>query len=106
MAGLEQLVAAWNVFARKADVGCSINVAVHKGTLYAFRSYLYGRDLNVVFRVERATQHEPRGEDIFVTGRVRRDLVSTPWEGRLERLQLEPMPARLKDTEIYRLQKG
>ena len=38
MAGVEHLVTAWGTVARKAKVHCPINIAVHQGTLHAFRS--------------------------------------------------------------------
>ncbi|MBM3219723.1 MAG: adenylate cyclase [Candidatus Rokubacteria bacterium] len=41
MAGVEHLATAWARFSREADVRCAINVAVHKATLHAFRSYLW-----------------------------------------------------------------
>jgi class 3 adenylate cyclase len=105
MAGLERLVAVWDAFARKANVGCAINIALHKGTVYAFRSYLYSLDLNVAFRVEGASARQHLAPDeggIFVTGPVRDDLVGTPWERRLPLVDLE-MAARHKGLKIYRL---
>jgi class 3 adenylate cyclase len=105
MAGLEHLVTVWDAFARKADVRCEINIAVHKGTLYAFRSYLHGRDLNLAYAVEGATQHVPPAPGIFVTGHVLRDLAGMEWEKRLEPIHLDAMPPRLKDAGLYHLRK-
>jgi class 3 adenylate cyclase len=107
MAGTEHLLAAWDAFVHDADINCPMNVAVHKGTLYAFRSYLHGRDLNVAFRVESVAHHcLPEGGGIFVTEHVLRDLTRTPWESRFEAVPLEPKPAGLKDTEVFRLRAG
>jgi class 3 adenylate cyclase len=104
MAGLEDLVATWGAFTRKADVPCRINIAVHKGTLYAFRSYLHGRDLNLTFHVEGATARRLVDDDnICITEAVRQDLAGTGWERRLEPVNLEPTPARLADIGIYQL---
>jgi class 3 adenylate cyclase len=105
MAGLQHLAAEWAAFARRQDVPCPINVGVHKGTLHAFRSFLYGRDLLTAFRVESAStrQHLGPGEGgIFVSGPVRDDLLRTPWEGRLERVDVV-MAAPHENTMIYRL---
>jgi len=70
---------------RGEGLRCPMNVAVHKGILYAFRSYLYSRDLAVAVAVESATSRLPPGEtSIFVTRQVQRDLGGTPWEERLQ----------------------
>jgi class 3 adenylate cyclase len=107
MAGLEQLVATWRTFTQQVDLPCRISIAVHKGTLYAFRSYLHGRDLNLAFNVEGATAPLLKGNDgIAVTGRVRDDLKGTPWDARLDAVPLEAHPARLKEIGIYRVRIG
>ena len=103
MAGMEELVAAWTAFARRTSVRCALNVAVHKGTLHAFRTYLYGSDLNIAFAVERTTQHHAPAPGVFITAVVARDLKGTAWESRLESVRLDPPPARLKDTGVYQL---
>jgi class 3 adenylate cyclase len=100
MAGVERLVTAWSAFASAKSIPCRINVAVHKGTLYAFRSYLHGRDLNVAFAIEGATQREP-GPGVFVSGVVQRDLVGTRWETQLTLVRLPFLPAILKDVDIF-----
>ena len=105
LAGAEHVLAAWDAFTGKLGVRCVVNVAIHKGTLYAFRSYLYGRDLNVAFNVERVTAPLIASTGaIFITGAVRRDLEHTPWLPRLAPVRLEHTPAVLKDTEIFQLQ--
>jgi hypothetical protein len=104
MAAVEYLGEGWGTFARREGLHCSMNVVVHKGTLYAFRSYLYSRDLNLAVRVESATQRvPPRETSIFVTGQVRQDLVGSPCEEWLQPLDgrlLSPPPAEI---EIHRL---
>ena len=78
--------------------------AVHKGDLYAFRSYLLSRDVNLAFNVETATTRlESRGTSIFITGRVRKDLAGTAWEARLRPVDIGTRPPRLAEIEIYRL---
>lgn len=82
-----------------------MNVAVHKGDLYAFRSYLLSRDVNLTFNVESATSRlESGGTSIFVTGQVRRDLAGLSWEKRLRPVHIVPRFPRLADIEIYRLE--
>src|ERR671931_841128 len=83
LAAVERLAEEWAAFERGAGLRCPMNVAVHKGVLYAYRSYLYSRDLAVAVAVESATSRLPPGDtSIFVTERVRQALVGTPWEQR------------------------
>jgi hypothetical protein len=109
MAAVERLEEEWDAFERGQGLGCPINIVVHKGELYAFRSFLYGIDLNTAVWVERAArlprQDGPQGTwsetgdtAIFVTGQVRRDLEGTPWDERLQ-----PITPQLAEIEIYRL---
>ena len=102
MAGVEHLVTAWDAFARKAEVQNRLNIGIHKGTLYAFRSFLHGRDLNVAFGVEGATQRRP-GPGVFLSGLVLRELAGTAWAERIEPVDPEVIPPSLKEAGIYRL---
>ena len=104
---MERLAEAWEAFERRAGLRCPMNVAVHKGVLYAFRSYLYSRDLAVAVAVESATSRLPPGAfSIFVTERVRQDLAGTPWEQRLQLVDVQPTSPRLAGIAIYRLGKA
>jgi class 3 adenylate cyclase len=114
MAAMEHLKEEWDVFERGQGLGCPINIVVHKGELYAFRSFLYGNDLNIVVWVERAarlprrdgsqgTWSETGDTGIFVTGQVRRALEGTPWDERLQPVAVQPLPPQLTEIEIYRL---
>jgi class 3 adenylate cyclase len=104
MAGVARLVEQWTAFDRAEGVNCPMNVAVHKGTLYAFRSYLYGDDLNLVTWVQSATQQLPPGNtSIFVTPQVRQGLLETSWDAWLERVDVRSIAPELQEIEIYRL---
>jgi hypothetical protein len=104
MAAVERLAEGWGTFERREGLHCPMKVVVHKGVLYAFRSYLYGDGLNVAVWVESATSRLPPGNtSIFVTGQVRRDLVETPWDERLRLVDVRPTNLRLAEIEIYRL---
>ena len=104
MAAVEHLAEEWGTFTRAAGLHCPINVVVHKGTLYAFRSYLWSSDLNVAFGVDRATHRlPPRDTWIFVTGPVRQALIATPWEKRLQSVDLGATAPQLAAVEVYRL---
>ena len=94
------------VIAAQYDEGlpCPINIVVHKGTLYAFRSYLWSGDLNVAFGGDRATHRLPsRDTWIFVTGPVRQDLVATAWDKRFQPIDLGPSAPQLAELAVYRL---
>jgi hypothetical protein len=102
MAAVERLAEGWNGFQRHEAVRCSLNVAVHKGVLYAFRAFLLSGDVNRTFHVEAATHRlESSGSSIFVTGHVRKDLAGTPWDARLRPVDISH--PRLAGIEIYRL---
>lgn len=104
MAAVERLAEGWTAFQHHENVHCSLNVAVHKGVLYAFRSYLFSPDVNLTSNVEGATKRlESSGTSIFVTGHVRKDLASTSWEERLRPVDIGPRSPRLAGIEIYRL---
>jgi class 3 adenylate cyclase len=103
MAAVERLAEGWGTFVRREGLRCPMNVVVHKGTLYAFRSYLYSRDLNLAVRVESATQRVLAGEaSILVTGQARQALVGSPWEERLQPLDTGLLSPPLDEMEIYR----
>jgi class 3 adenylate cyclase len=103
MAAVERLEKEWNAFERGKGLGCPIHILVHKGELYAFRSFLYGNDLHIAVWVERAARLPPGDTAIFVTGQVRRDLEGTPWDERLQPVAVQPLPPQLTEIEIYRL---
>ena len=91
MAAVERLAEGWSAFERREGLHCPMKVVVHQGVLYAFRSYLYGDGLNVAMGVERAMSRLPPGNtSIFVTGQVRRDLMGTPWDERLQPVVVQP----------------
>jgi class 3 adenylate cyclase len=104
MAAVEHLAEEWGTFARDEGLHCPINVVVHKGTLYAFRSYLWSDDLHMAFQVDRLTHRlPPRDTWIFVTGPVRQDLAATPWDKRLQPVDLGSTAPRLAEIGVYRL---
>jgi class 3 adenylate cyclase len=104
MAAVERLAEEWNTFQQREGILCSMNVAVHKGDLFAFRSYLLSRDIDLTFNVERATSRlESSGTSIFITGRVRRDLAGISWEERLRPVDIGSTSPRLAEIEIYHL---
>lgn len=106
MAAAERLSEDWGAFLRQEKLACPINMAVHRGTLYAFRSYLYGADINVASRIESASAGilAPNEGSVFVSGAVRCDLDGTRWGARLDLTDVRPRGH--PQTEIYRLGKA
>jgi class 3 adenylate cyclase len=93
MTAIERLSVAWTGFERLEALHCPINIAVHTGTFRVYRTYLYGRGVDVVIRVEAAT-HALGGEaGIFVTEPVRQDLEGTPWAARLRAVPTSQVPS-------------
>src|SRR5713101_10218559 len=105
MAAAEGLSENWDAFLYQEKLSCPINVAVHRGTLYAFCSYLYGPGINVASRVESASGAVLASNEgsIFVTGEVRSYLAGTMWDARLDLIDVRPRGHA--EIEIYRLGK-
>ena len=101
----ERISAAWDAFVRDERLPCPINIAVHQGLLYAFRSYLFGPGLEVASGAERAsTRALPLGEGgIFITGEARKGLAGPRWDARLRRVDVGSDDRRLAGVEIYHL---
>jgi class 3 adenylate cyclase len=101
MTAVERLHDVWEAFDERESLGCPLKIAVHKGTLNAYRSYVYGRDVEISFSAVGAMR-EP---GVYVTDPVRDDLARTPWETRLRlvRDQRQSPRLRLQGVGIYRL---
>jgi adenylate cyclase len=101
----EQLGATWDAFVRAERLPCPLNIAIHQGIVYAFRSYLYGPGLEVTSGVERASTRalEPGEGGIFLTGEARKGLAGPRWDARLRRVEVGSDDRRLTDVEVYRL---
>jgi adenylate cyclase len=104
MAAVERLAEEWTAFQRHQGIRCPMNVAVHKGVLYAFRSFLLSPDLDLATKLESATSPLASGDtSIFVTARVRAELLGTTWDGRLEPVDIGPTSPQLALIDVYRL---
>ena len=105
LAAAERLSEGWGAFLRQEKLSCPINMAVHRGTLYAFRSYLYGAGINLASRIESASASvlAPNEGSVFVSGEVRHDLAGTMWGTRLDLTDVRPRGH--PKIEIYRLGK-
>jgi hypothetical protein len=95
---VERLHEAWSRFQQRDGVRCPINVAVHKGTLNLFRSYL-----DAVMTMESLTKRLGDAGGIFVSGWVRDDLADSPWAAPLQVVELGTTPPGLAGMVVYRL---
>jgi class 3 adenylate cyclase len=103
MAAADRLLDGWGVFQRRESIRCPMNIVVHRGELYAYRSFLLGRDLNLAMDLETVTSRLAAGDtSIFISGQVREGLVGSPWEGRLHPIDIPPMYPRPTDLALYR----
>jgi len=104
MGATERLVEGWDLFDRAHQVNCPMVAALHKGSLYLFRSYVYSQDLNIVAGIVDAHRLRSTGGSTLVTGPVRQELAGTAWYTRL--LPVDIGPGRrggLAAIEVFRL---
>ena len=105
IAGAERLTRTWEGIRQQEQFGCTISIGLHLGTIYAFRSFLYGRDVWTASQLQRASAEllESDEDGIFVTGAVRSALFGTPSHNRLRAVTMQPLSAALAGIEVYRL---
>jgi class 3 adenylate cyclase len=103
--GAERLTGRWNAIRHQEQFGCAISIGLHRGTLYAFRSFLYGRDVWIASQLQSASAKllENGENGIFVTGAVRSALFGTQSHNRLQPVTLQPLPPALLGIDLYRL---
>jgi class 3 adenylate cyclase len=96
----ELLLADWGSTNRREQFDCAINVALHRGNICAFRTFLYGKGIAVAARVQRsvAASLAPNDGGVFVTSVIREELAEHRYRERLVPVALE-----LPDTNVYRL---
>jgi class 3 adenylate cyclase len=105
VAGAERLARSWDAIRHPEQFGCTISIGLHRGTLYAFRSFLYGRDVWIASQLQSASAKllETDENGIFVTDAVCSALLDTQSYNRLQPVTLRPLPAALLGIEVYRL---
>ena len=105
IAGAERLTQNWEAIRHREQFSCTISIGLHRGTLYTFRSFLYGRDVWIASRLQNASAKllDSHEYGIFVTGAVRSALLGNPSHNRFQPVTLEPPPAALAGLEVYRL---
>lgn len=103
IASADRLQEAWTLFQRQEGYCLPINIAVHMGTLCAFRSYLFGRDMSIVANIEAVTSPLLTGDAVFVSDLVREHLAGTSWHERLKHVEIPRRPKRLEGITIFQL---
>lgn len=98
LAAVERL---WEIWAEPAAGGrhCPLRLAVHRGTVFAYRSYVHGVDVDVAF----VAQAVAREAGIYVTDVVAAALAGTGWEARLRPVEELRTSSRLRGHGLYRL---
>jgi class 3 adenylate cyclase len=106
MGGAERLICKWDAIRHLEQSDCTISIGLHLGTLYAFRSFLYGRDVRIASQLQCASAKLLTSEEngIFVTNAVHSALFGTPWHNRLQPVALQPFTEPpLVGLSVYRL---
>jgi class 3 adenylate cyclase len=105
IAAADRLSQDWKATSQEARSGCAINIALHRGKISLFRSFLYGHGYGIAARVVNASIEvlADREGGIFVTSTVRDDLAGSTWHKRLEPVALTQRDAHFAGLEVYRL---
>jgi hypothetical protein len=92
------LTRSWEAIRHQEQFGRTISIGLHRGTLYTFRSFLYGRDVWMASQLQSASAKLLGSEEngIFVTAAVRSALFGTPSPNRLQPVALVPLAATTK----------
>jgi len=105
MSAAEGLGRDWAAASREQKFNLSINFCLHRGTLYAFRSFLYGAGVVVAHEVLGSSIRRLGGNEgnTFVTSAMQESLYGSPWHGRLELLFSDLPVARFPELKVFRL---
>lgn len=105
VAAASRLSQEWRAAIGQRGFNCPINIALHRGTICQFRSFLYGEAAGVAALVEAtSTDVLADGEGgVFLTGPVRDDLAGTPWEKQLQPVVVQRLATRYPALQVYRL---
>jgi class 3 adenylate cyclase len=105
IAAADRLSQDWNAVGHEAGCGCSIHIVLHRGSINAFRSFLYGDGIMVAGRALTASKWALAvGEGgTFITNSVYDELSANSLHNRLRPVALEQQLAHTPGLEIYRL---
>jgi class 3 adenylate cyclase len=105
MSAAERLGRDWAAASREQRFDLSINICMHRGTFYAFRSFLYGSGLLGAHEALGASIRRLKGNEgsILVTSAMQESLQGSPWHGRLELLFSDLALTRFPELKVFRL---
>jgi class 3 adenylate cyclase len=92
----------WDDIGRRFNLG--LDMGVHKGDLYAFRSYVFGGDINIALSLANFSgPFKSRTPQAFVvaSGRLRDEFIGTAWADLFQLLDAN-MLTRDKDKSLLR----
>lgn len=101
----------WDAVRRARGFDCPISLALHRGEIKAYRSFVYGRTIRIASRaLEVSVASAARDEsDVVATGAIYKDLAGTEWRARLESISFGQLsafhdqPNELADEALFRL---
>jgi class 3 adenylate cyclase len=104
IAAAEQLSLNWDAANREGQIGCAINLALHRGSISVFRSFLYGEGWAIAARLQAASNRllPDRQGGVFATGAVWDALPNSTWQSRLQpvALDLRDVPVGLRTYQL------
>jgi class 3 adenylate cyclase len=105
IAAAERLSLDWQAASRDGRFGCAINMALHRGKISAFRSFLYGEGMWVAQRIQHDSLNVlgPGEGGVFVTAAVRDELPESILRSRLQPVALQVRNVNTPGPAVYRL---
>ena len=105
MSAAERLGRDWAAASREQGFNLPINFCLHRGTLFTFRSFVYGAGLVGAVDALGASVRRLGGNEgsIFVTSAMQESLCGSPWHGRLELLFSDLRLAKFPELKVFRL---
>jgi class 3 adenylate cyclase len=87
---IESACGEWQDFMTERSAACPMRFGLHRGTIFLFRSFLYGRDVNFAARlVGVARQHAQLLQCcVLASAGVMAEVAGTCWEDRFERVDV------------------
>jgi class 3 adenylate cyclase len=105
IAAAERLVHAWKAERRDEWSNCAVTIALHRGKINVFRSFLYGEGYLVAARLASACVEVLADNEggIFATGPLRDALNTSAWHNLLRPVEIKRVDHRFAKLETYRL---
>jgi class 3 adenylate cyclase len=105
MSAAERLGRDWAAASREHKYNLAINICLHRGTLNAFRSFLYGSGVVAAHAVLATSIRRLGGNEgnIFVSSAMQEGLCGSPWHGRLEFLFSDLPLVWFPELKVFRL---